>query len=383
MPDGARQTGGMDGVTQAPSERESRPRKPYWRRRWLVWAVVALVLAVAFLGPFRARIEAAVVLADALDFPVVRPFAADVERQPTTVGGVEGDRYDPLPEPTRPPMVLVPGATPAGREDVRVVGLAEAMARSGMTVFVPELEVYRQDVVREDVEAIAAAAAALAVEHDEPVVLFGTSFGGSLCLLAATDPRLDGRVRLVGSFGGYFDLLGVVQAATTGYSLVDDELIPWPADPLAEEIVPDRLIGLLDPALQAEVREVVESGLDPAAISEFGRAVIELLDNDDPTRTFSLARELPPDVLDRIAGVSPVTVAHELDIEVVAMHAVDDPVLPYGELLRLGKDLPDARLITVTSFEHVDFRDWSLGDTPGIVADLWRVLGFATALLER
>jgi pimeloyl-ACP methyl ester carboxylesterase len=371
----------MDGVAQAPSDEESQPRRSRRRRR-VVWLLVALALIVVFLDPVRTRIRTAAVLADALDLPVVRPFAAEVERRPTTAGGVEGDRYDPLPEPTRPPMVLVPGATPAGREDPRVIRLAEAMARTGMTVFVPELEVYHQDLVRQDVDDIAAAAAALAAEQDQPVVLFGTSFGGSLCLLAAADPRLEGQVGVVGSFGGYFDLLGVVQAATTGYSLVGDERIPWPADPRANEIVTDRVLGLLDPALQPAIRGTLAGRRDAATLPETGRAVVELLRNDDPARTYPLAGALPLELLDRITRVSPASVAKNLDAEVVAMHAVDDPVLPYGELLRLGEHLPDARLITVRSFEHVDFEDWKTSDTPGIIADLWRVWGFATALLD-
>ena len=382
MPGVSRHTGDMDGVTQAPSDEESQPRRSRRRPRRVVWLLVGLALIVVFLGPVWTRIRAAAVLADALELPVVRPFAAEVERRPTMAGGVEGDRYDPLPEPTRPPMVLVPGATPAGREDPRVIRLAEAMARTKMTVFVPELEVYAQDLVRQDVDDIAAAAAALAAEQDQPVVLFGTSFGGSLCLLAAADPRLEGQVGQVGSFGGYFDLLGVVQAATTGYSLIGDERIPWPADPRAEEIVTDRLLGLLDPALRPAIRGTLAGRRDPATLPETGRAVVELLHNDDPARTYPLSGVLPRELLDRIAEVSPASVAQDLDVEVVAMHAVDDPVLPYGELLRLGDHLPDARLITVTSFEHVDFQDWSIGDTPGIIADLWRVWGFATDLLH-
>lgn len=371
----------MDGVTQTPPDEESQPHRSRRRRR-RVWLLVGLALIVMFLEPVRTRIRAAAVLADALELPVVRPFAAEVERRHTMAGSVEGDRYDPLSEPTRPPMVLVPGATPAGREDPRVIRLAEAMARTKMTVFVPELEVYAQDLVRQDVDDIAAAAAALAAEQDQPVVLFGTSFGGSLCLLAAADPRLEGQVGQVGSFGGYFDLLGVLQAATTGYSLIGDERFPWPADPRAEEIVTDRLIGLLDPALQPAIRETLAGRRDPGTLPETGRAVVELLHNDDPARTYPLSGVLPRELLDRVAGVSPASVAQDLDVEVVAMHAVDDPVLPYGELLRLGDHLPDARLITVTSFEHVDLQDWSIGDTPGIIADLWRVWGFATDLLD-
>ncbi len=343
-------------------------------------AILVVVLAVAFLQPVRVRVASAAVLADALDLPMVRPFAAEVDRQPATFGGVDGDLYDP--GSGAPAIVLIPGATPAGTDDARAVALADAMARADRAVFVPELEVYDQDVVRADVDRLVRVAAALADERDAPVVLLGFSFGGSLGLLAAADDHLDDRVALAAVFGAYFDLTGVLQAATTGEGVVDGQVIAWDPAPEADDIVRERLLEMLPVEMRDPVEQALAGERDPATLAGPARAAVELLTNDDPHRTFALVEALPDTVRDRLREVSPSSVAGALDVPVVAMHATDDPAVPYAELLRLEAAVPHARTITVGSFEHVDFRLGAPREWPRVGADLWRVWSFATDVLD-
>ena len=353
-------------------------------RRLGVGVLVGVLLAAVVVSTVPAanvRWLAAATVADALNLPVARPFAPDVARRQHIAGGVDGDLYDPG-SAAAPVVLFVPGATPAGRNDRRVVEVAEAVARSGQMVFVPELEVYGEDVVPEDVDRIVRAATALTSEDRGRVVLVGVSFGGALCLLAAADDRLDDRVALVATFGGYLDLIGVLQAATTGAALVEGERLDWDADPRAEEIVRERLTGLMPPAHRRATERALDGQLDPDDLAPPARAAYELLTNDDPARTFALAAELPASVRDRLATVSPSSVVDRLaEVPIVAMHATDDPVIPYGELVRLGAALPHAQLITVGSFEHVDLDVGSPRAWVRAGADLWRVWRFTTAVL--
>jgi hypothetical protein len=69
-------------------------------------------------------------------------------------------------------------------------------------------------------------------------------------------------------------------------------------------------------------------------------------------------------------------------VPVVAMHSLEDPAIPYGELVRLGEAVPHARLITLRRFDHVGIeldapRAWG----PAL-ADLWRSWRFTTAVLD-
>jgi hypothetical protein len=351
------------------------------RRRFVV---VVLLVAVGILArPVGQQLVAVATVAEGLGIDVPRPFAPTIHRQRTTIGDVEVDRYAPEGERTdtarRPAIVLAPGATPAGRDDRRVVALATAFARADRVVIVPELEVYGEDLVPADVARIVDITAVAAADHDA-VVLAGLSFGGSLGLIAAADPRLDGRVDLVATFGAYADLAGVIQAATTGVSLVGDQRIAWEPDPRAEDVVRAHVLALLPTADRTAVTAVLAGDHDAAALRPELRAVHELLTAEDPGRTMSALEAAPEAVRERIAQVSPVRVAQHLDVDIVALHTVDDPVIPYGELARLRAAYPQTQTLTLTTFDHVgigdDRRGWWV-----TVRDLWETARFARRIL--
>lgn len=339
--------------------------------------LVATVALVLWLVPrSRARITAAGTVAEGLRLPSWRPAAPSISVREVTVAGVAADLYAPPGD--APTVVLVPGAVPEGREDPRVQRVARGLARADRAVVVPELAVYDQTLVVEDVRRLVDIVAARSADGRE-VALVGISFGGSLALLAAADPRLDGDVAGVATFGAYADLVGVVQAATTGTSLVDDRAIAWDADPRAERVVREQLASLLPPAGEQAVLEALETDDGPTLPSPAARAVHELLANEDPARTYPLTRDLPPRIRARLREVSPVSVAQRLsDIPIVAMHARDDAVVPYAELLRLGQAIPHARLLTVDSFTHADLEPTSPGAWLAALDDLWTVWNFTS-----
>lgn len=357
------------------------------RRRW--WTrglalVLLVVVVVAFAPPVWTRAVAFATVADGLDLPVPRPFAPEIERDVDDAGGVEVDRYGPAgwsdaAEPA-PVVIVVPGATPSGRQDTRVVALSEAIARAGRVVVVPELEVYDETLVPADIDRIGRVVSVFAKDHG-PVVLTGVSFGGSLSLVAAADDGVGDNVSLVATFGAYADLGGVVQAATTGVSLVDGDAFPWDGDPRAADVVRDQLLGLLEDDEAVAVAAAVDGEVDPETLSDDLRAVHDVLVNDDPVRTPELLGEAPDVVRDRIAEVSPAQAGSALEVPVLALHAVDDPVIPYGELARLGSVYPHADQVTLTTFDHVGVDDQV---DPGwwvTVQDLWRATSFVSRIL--
>lgn len=347
---------------------------------------MALVLIVAFLAvmarPGGLRVLALVTVAEGLGLQVPRPFAPAVEQVPDVVGGVEVDRYADSANgasSTHPAIVLVPGAAPAGRGDQRVVAIATALARAARTVVVPELEVYGEDLVPADIERLVDLAEALSRDHG-PVVLAGLSFGGSLSLVAADDPRLADRVALVATFGAYADLAGVVQAATTGVSLVDGEQIGWDPDPRAAEVIEGQLLGLLTRADRELLVAVLAGDRDAASLRSDLRAVYGLLEDDDPGRTMAHLDAAPVTVRDRIGEVSPARAAPDLDVPIVALHTRDDPVIPYGELSRLEVVYGQTEALTLATFDHVgpgdEDEDWWV-----TARDLWTTARFVHRVL--
>ncbi len=363
---------------------ETTTRSTRWRpsRRSVVVSVLAVVVVAAWL--LSGRLVGFVVVADGLGFDLPRPMAADVQREQVHLGDVEVDRYTPDGEPQattgEPAILLVPGATPAGRDDARVVDIADAIAAVGRTVVVPELEVYDEDLVPADLDRLVAVTSALADDHGT-VTLAGLSFGGSLAMVASADDRLDGQVALVATFGAFGDLAGVAQAATTGVSLVDGERIPWEPDPRAAEVVRDQLLGLLDDEDAAAVAEVLADERDRSELSTELRAVHDLIVHDDPERTDRLVAGSPSVVRERIEAVSPLRAGRDLETRIVALHARDDPVIPFGELRRLETGFGQVDARTLVTFDHVglddDDRGWWV-----TVRDLWTISGFVHELLD-
>jgi pimeloyl-ACP methyl ester carboxylesterase len=348
--------------------------------RGLSYAALAAT-GLALLPPIQARGKAVAVLAEAIGLPFPRPAAAPVSRVAAELDGVSGDLYSPGQR--APGIVLVPGAAPEGKDDPRVVRVAQALARSERVVFVPTLELFQQRLVQEDIDRIARCTAALA-EFDlvrGPVTLLGFSYGGSFALIAAVDPRLAGRLAQVAVFGAYYDLIGMVQAVTSGVSLVDGQRIPWQGHPLAQAILKTQAVTLAPKDQQTKLIEVLEERESPEKLSRPARAIYDLLVNEDPARTFDLAARLPKPARDLLARFSPSSVAGRIGVPVVAMHSTDDPAVPYGEALRLAAGIPGTKLVTVEVFSHVNFAVGSPGAWFRAADDVWNAWRFTSWIL--
>jgi pimeloyl-ACP methyl ester carboxylesterase len=335
---------------------------------------------LALLPPVQARGKAVAVLADAIGIPFPRPAAPPVSRVAATIGGVPGDLY--TPGQPAPAIVLIPGAAPGGKDDPRVIRVARALARAERVIFVPTLELAERRFVEEDIDRITRCAAALA-DHElvhGRVTILGFSYGGSFALVAAADPRLDGRLAQVAVFGAYYDLVGLVQAVTTGVSLVDGRRIPWQGHPLAQAILRSRAVTLAPEKEQNALLVALDTG-SAEGLGPRSRAIYDLLVNEDPERTFDLAARLPKPARDILSRFSPAAVADRIDVPVVAMHSTDDPAVPYGEALRLERGIPGTRLVGVEVFRHVDFSATSPAAWLQAADDLWNAWRFTSWIL--
>lgn len=342
------------------------------------WLTAVAAAGIGLLPPVQARGKALFVLAEALGLPTPRPFAIPIRRGTVSLDGVTGHLY--VPGRPSPPVLVLPGAAPLGKDDPRAVRLAEALARAGRMVFIPDLDLYQQRFIQEDLDRIARSVVALDAHPATvgSVQILGISYGGSFGLVAAGDPRVRGRLTQISVFGAYWDLVGVVQAATTGVSLVDGRRIPWPADPRAEGILRDVAVRLAPEGSRGELRAALVGRTEPTSLRPPARALHALLTNRDPERTFELASRLGPEPRQAFRRFSPSSVASRIEVPVVAMHSIDDPAVPYGEALRLAAELPEARLVQVRLFRHVDVGASSAGEVADVLGDLTEAWTFAT-----
>ncbi|HEX2072935.1 MAG TPA: alpha/beta fold hydrolase [Geodermatophilus sp.] len=355
-------------------------RAPALRAALAVGLAVAVLAVVGFvLHPaVRATAKSVFVLDGAFDGPLPRPWAPSVERSEQEMGGVVVDRYSPNADV--PPILLVPGATPAGRDDQRVVSLASSLAAAGREVVVPELSLYEEEIDVVDVGRVVEVAAELC-PRGGGLVLFGFSYGGSLALVAAADERVAGCIDLVATFGAYADLVGVLQAAATGVSVVNGKVYPWHAadESIVRTVLQDAATKLVPEEDREPLRRALEQE-DPRGLSDAARRVYRMVTTDDPALVADLARRLPPPGDALVETFSPAAVADRIEADVLAVHALDDPAVPFAELLRLHAAFPQAEVMTVRSFRHVDLTtDDGLGP---LVTDLLTAGAFMQAVLR-
>jgi pimeloyl-ACP methyl ester carboxylesterase len=348
------------------------------------------LLAVLLVGcsPPRA-IEAARVLADLSQPPA--EGAPKPRTAPTAVafppgsGVAVGDLY--WPDGAKAALVLVPGVVPEGKDDPRLVALAQTLVRARFAVLVPDIVSLRaQKVSPEDARAIVAAIAWLAgcVPADMPSVgVMAISYAAGPAILAALRPDAAPRVRFLVAIGGYYDVEAVVTFFTTGYFRTGPDE-PWQqGEPNAYgkwvfiAANAERLDDAGDRAALAAMAERKLQDLDAdvadleAGLGSQGRAVTALLDNRDPDRVPALIASLPEAVRGDLAALDLSRAdLSQLDARLLLVHGHDDPIIPSSESEALAAAAPDTTLYLVDSLAHVEL------DPAGLVDGfrLWRAI---------
>jgi pimeloyl-ACP methyl ester carboxylesterase len=348
-------------------------------RRRIAFVAVALAVLVSSVPSWRAGLTAIPTLAESIGIDLPRPFARPITiHQAAPPGGLPGDVYEPgLPAPA---VVMVPGGTPEGKDDPRVVRVARSLAEAGRLVFVPQLELRHRTFVWSDVEGLVRTVLGIARWPEAlGVGMAGFSYGGSLGLVAAEDPRISGRLDFVATFGSYYELLAVLQGVSTGATTVEDEVIPWETVPEAHEILVDAAVSLAEPADRSSLRSALATG-EAHGLSPSARALFDLVRNRDPLRTGDLATRLSGSVRATLSKFSPSTRIARLRAPLLLMQSVHDPATPPTEAIRLHRSVPGSKLIILRTFRHVDPPE---SGTPlaGLTADAWGAWRFTSWVL--
>lgn len=290
------------------------------------------------------------------------------------------DLYEPPALRRAPGLVLVHGLAPLGKDDPRLAEAARALARAGFRVALPTIPgLTRLRPRPEDAEPVVAAIHALAADAPPSgVSLLGVSVGAGPALLAATDPRVAGRVGVVLSLGGYastVELLRFFLTGAYGYRKTAGRGSPQPE---AARLFLRQNLDLLERPedrrrLDAWLRE--PSAGPPAALSPEGAAVVRLVENRDPGKVGGLVAALPPRLRELLEALSPERVVPRLSARLLLVHGRQDPAVPFTESLRLAEAArahTPTRLVVVGMVQHVEPEEAgpALRATP---AELWRL----------
>ena len=372
------------------------------------FALLTLTLALAACSPSRA-LEAKRLLEDiaAGDGPsTLKAETATPSRKVVRFGreGRQhlGDLYRPA-EPALAAVVLVPGVTPHGKDDARLVALATSLARVRFAVLVPEIPNLRALQVRPgDAIPIVDALQALtgsgeilpAAETYKTAGVAAISYAVGPALLAVLEPNMQDRVGFLFLVGGYRDMTDLVTFFTTGFYRTGPEA-PWVAGapaPYAKwafakanaNLLSEQRDQVLLTAMAERRRNDPAADLDDLAgrLGPEGKSVYALLTNRDPERIPALIAALPPAITDDLAGLD--LSARDLSTlqrDVILIHGRDDPVIPFTESQALAEAIGPSRadLHLVDNLAHVDLGPGGLDDALA----LWQAAYDLLALRDR
>lgn len=269
-----------------------------------------------------------------------------------------------------PAMLFVIGATPEGIDFPELRVGAEAFARAGFLIMVPDLPFMREERLDPTGPAQIAAAFHALRRHPaarEPVGAFGFSVGGGFLLAAAArDTRLASAPYLA-VLGAYFDMTTYIASIASRSQRRDGGTTEWEPSP----DVPDRM--------RAAAAKIT---MDPE-----GRAA---LDRVTAARSYEDAlarlRELPPSVGDALEQLSPSPLWDRIRAPVFWVHDEKDLYVPIAEAeaARRAPRHGQLRMLVPRLLQHaVPVADAARAKGARFwIGELWRLLRFATSVLR-
>jgi hypothetical protein len=295
-----------------------------------------------------------------------------------------GERIADLYEPAQPAaaMVLAPGLGRAGRRDPRLTIFASALTRVGYRVLVPDVPSFQaQRVTAGDSAVFADALRHVLAEHGGSVAITAVSYAAGPAIIAALEPDVMPRVSAVAVIGGYYDTQAVVTFFTTGFfretsdsrwqRRVPNAYGKWVFVLANAERIADPRDRTSLVAMARRKLDDLHAGIDDLLpdLGPEGRAVTDLLANDDPARVPGLIAALPPAVRDDLEALS--LARRELGAlrRLILIHGRDDAIIPYTESVALARAAGErAHLALLDSLAHADLGSGGLWDA----VRLWR-----------
>ena len=338
-----------------------------WVARILLSLALILGATVAFTQPGRITAKALMILPEVFPAAPVRPllwFSSPPAREEysytSQTGQVECDLYLPAGAGKHGSVILYTGAFGLRREP-GFVQFAEALARTGAVVLVPESSALRAgDVLPQEVDSLLQSVAYL---RDRPEVdpsrigIFGFSAGGSLVLLAAeTDVGRD-QIAFLNIFGSYYDAHELLRDVATHSIEADGQVIAWEPDEVTRYAVTKQVVMSMADPMDREILGRVLLDNEPSALtqpdrlSSEGKLVLELFRSPSADRVDAILSALPPSTCERLTAISPSTRIDRLKANIYVMHDRADSFIPFIQSRELVAAAPPGTVRGFAEFE--------------------------------
>jgi len=241
-----------------------------------------------------------------------------------------------------PAVMLVNGATEKGNDDPETRRLAEALARAGYMVMLPEFPFIKAGTLERDATAILDAAFARALARRETkgmrVGAFGFSVGGGMLLAAASRPGALSEASYIGALGAYFDLDTYLASVLSLSQRRSGALEPWDADAEVRLRLPVAAAeALADESDRERITAELRSsggrlaGEPPTGLQSESAALWRALTATDYDIALERLHELPGSLRDVFDSLSPRTSWSSLRPPLFWLHDIGDRFEPVSE----------------------------------------------------
>lgn len=299
------------------------------------------------------------------------------------------DFYEPRKTATDT-IVFLHGMSPLGISDPRQMKAAAALAAAGFRVICPEIpDIRNLQVTGESIEVFIGLVESICDNADlcsnGRVALFAPSFSGAICLKAAADPRIAGRISAICTLGAFSRI-----ERSLHYLMHTDDADAYARLIILANFLPRLKIGkglkryylaaAHDNWNGTASRNENLAGFSPTnmALAEMKRLtagqrrILQKIENDKPFRR-ELGTQLLTVMSDTLAAYNVAEVAAEVRAPVFLLHGESDDVIPARESTELYPLMQRARLVVSPFIGHADTAV-SLKQLP----DVWRLVsGFA------
>ena len=295
-----------------------------------------------------------------------QPVREEVRFTQSTGSGV-ADIYRPDNDKENAAVLLFLGVNPAGRDDARVVNLAESLARTGMVVMIPWSDTMTQNRIDpNEVSNLVEAYKYLSdLEYVDPerVGFGGFCVGSSLAAVAAQDPEIRDDIAFINFFGGYFDAMDLMASISSSTRFGDYGRQPWEPSDLATSVLRGHLIELIPLERDKSLIEQILSSQDSLTknqvgdLSEEGKRVYKLLTGTSLVEARELISQLPEEFQDDMKAVSPISNVGDIKARILIMHDASDNNVPPEESRRFFEALKGREDVTYTEFAFFNHMD--------------------------
>ena len=295
-----------------------------------------------------------------------QPLREEVRFIQSTGLGI-ADIYRPDNDKQNAAVLLFLGVNPAGRDDSRVVNLAESLARTGMVVMIPWSDTMTQNRIdpNEVGNLVEAYKYLSELEYVDPqrVGLGGFCVGSSLAAVAAQDPEIRDDIAFINFFGGYFDAMDLMASISSSTRFGDYGRQPWEPSDLATSVLRGHLVELIPLESDKSLIEQILSGQDSLTknqvgdLSEEGKRVYKLLTGTSLLEARELINQLPEEFQDDMRAVSPASNVGDIKARILIMHDASDNNVPPEESRRFFEALKGREDVTYTEFAFFNHMD--------------------------